>query len=192
MTDAAFLILKDGIGEFVLGTYADGSPWVSYLSDETRQALQTTYPLLSTENIELFPNSRAFGIHTHGAGKAASDYPGGKQAGGITYNTGKSPYQLDRMVGLKMQELADAYGVAVGTTKQDTINAIEDMICDELALETAFEGNRWYDLKRMATHKNESGLYGGNFGGRWLARKLAFKQPVVNLEDKNNWYLPFK
>ena len=91
-----------------------------------------------------------------------------------------------------MQELADAYGVAVGTTKQDTINAIEDMICDELALETAFEGNRWYDLKRMATHKNESGLYGGNFGGRWLARKLAFKQPVVNLEDKNNWYLPFK
>ena len=91
-----------------------------------------------------------------------------------------------------MQELAAQFPITIGTTKQDTINAVEDLICDEMALELAFEGSRWYDLKRLARHKNSAGLYGSNFGGQWLARKLAFKNPVVSLEDENNWYLPFK
>lgn len=43
---------------------------------------------------------------------------------------------------------------------------------DEYALELAFEGTRWYDLMRLARHKNKAGLYGADFGGRWLARKL--------------------
>jgi hypothetical protein len=90
-----------------------------------------------------------------------------------------------------MAELA-AEGIAVGTTRQDSINAVEDLLCDEMALELAFEGGRWYDLMRLARHKNESGLYRPNFGSQWLARKLAYKNPAVNLEDKNNWYLPFK
>lgn len=192
MPDAAFAILKDGITDLVLSYYADGSYYMPYITDETRTKLQTTYPLLSTENIALFTTANNFGIHTHGAGKAASDYPGSTQPGGQSYHTGVSPYQLDRMAGLKMQELRDVFGFNVGTTRQDTINAIEDIICDELALETAFEGNRFFDLCRMARHKNQSGLYGGNYGSQWLARKLAFKNPVVNLEDEKNWYLPFK
>ena len=192
MPDAAFAILKDGITDLVLSYYADGSYYMPYITDETRTKLQTTYPLLSTENIALFTTANNFGIHTHGAGKAASDYPGSTQPGGQSYHTGVSPYQLDRMAGLKMQELRDVFGFNVGTTRQDTINAIEDIICDELALETAFEGNRFFDLCRMARHKNQSGLYGGNYGSQWLARKLAFKNPVVNLEDEKNWYRPFK
>ena len=191
MPDAAFAILKDGIRENMLSRYADGSYYMAYLTDESRQKLQTAYPLLSDENRELFPNSKAYGIHTHGAGKAASDYSGGNLTGGTTYHGGKSPYQYNRIVGMKLEEIAAA-GYAVGTTKADTINAVEDLICDELALETAFEGNRWYDLKRMATHKNGDALYGANFGGQWLARKLAYKNAVKDLTDKNNWYLPFK
>ena len=112
--------------------------------------------------------------------------------GASTYHPGKSPYQFDRIVGMKLKELADVYGITVGTTKQDTINAVEDIICDELALETAFEGNRWFDLKRMATRKNADALYGANFGGIWLARKLAYKNPTKDMTDKQNWYLPFK
>ena len=192
MPDAAFAILKDGITSFVFDYYADGTLYMPYITDETRQKLQTTYPLLSQENINLFTPDRVIGIHTHGAGKAASDFPGSNQPGGQSYHTGVSPYQLDRMAGLKMQELRDVFGFNVGTTRQDTINAIEDIICDELALETAFEGNRFFDLCRMARHKNESGLYGANYGSQWLARKLAYKNPVVNLEDQKNWYLPFK
>ena len=194
MTDAAFAILKDGISEALLTKKEDGTLEVPYMTDESAQKLQSTYPLLSSENIERFASTKGYGIHTHGAGAAVSDFPHGSasQIGGQAYHPGQSPYKFDAVVGKKLKEIAEAHGVAVGTTKQDTINAIEDLICDELALETAFEGNRWYDLKRMATHKNESGLYGGNFGGQWLARKLAFKSPVVNLEDQNNWYLPFK
>ncbi|MBQ5509669.1 MAG: RagB/SusD family nutrient uptake outer membrane protein, partial [Prevotella sp.] len=90
------------------------------------------------------------------------------------------------------KELASQHNIQVGTTRQDTINAIEDLICDELALETAFEGNRFADLCRMARHKNEAGLYGGNFGSLWLARKLAFKNPQKDLTNPENWYLPFK
>ncbi|MCR4602114.1 MAG: RagB/SusD family nutrient uptake outer membrane protein [Prevotella sp.] len=192
MPDAAFAILKDGVSELMLQTYADGSYYIEYLTEETRQKLQTTYPLLSAENVAKFETENAYGIHTHGAGKAAGGYPHGNAVGGQTYHTGKSPYQLDRMAGLKMQELSAVYGISIGTTKQDTINAIEDLICDELALESAFEGNRFYDLCRLARHKNQAGLYGGNFGSLWLARKLAFKNPVKDLADPQNWYLPFK
>ena len=56
----------------------------------------------------------------------------------------------------------------------------------------SFEGSRFYDLCRLARHKNASSPYGANFGGQWLARKLAYKNPVKDLTNENNWYLPFK
>ena len=188
--DIAFAILKDGICPELL-TYA------AYISESSRQALQTTYPLLSDANIAKFSEVNAhFGVHTHGTGMTRDydagykfnnvDYPGGG------YRPGLSPYQPDTIIGLKLKEIAQTFGVSVGTTKQDSINAMEDILCDEYALEFAFEGTRWFDLMRMARHKNEAALYDANFGSRWLARKLAYKHPVVNLEDKSNWYLPFR
>ena len=186
MPDAAFAILKDGISDALVSKNNQDVYYAAYMTPETRSKLQTTYPFLSEANISKFPAASACGIHCHGAGKAASDYAT------TSYLTGTSPYQLHRMAGLKMQELAAQFPITIGTTKQDTINAVEDLICDEMALELAFEGSRWYDLKRLARHKNSAGLYGSNFGGQWLARKLAFKNPVVSLEDENNWYLPFK
>ena len=193
MPDAAFAILKDGISETLLATNATGGYYMDYISDQTRQALQTTYPLLSEQNISLFARSMGnSGIHCHGAGRAASDYPGVSATGGSTYHTGKSPYQLKRMVGLKNAELAEKFNITIGTTRQDTINAVEDLLCDEYALEFAFEGNRFADLMRMARHKNQDGLYGANFGSLWLAEKLKYKNPVKDLTDPRNWYLPFK
>ena len=194
MPDAAFAILKDGISDQLLEKNNSGFYYVTYLKEQTRQNLQTTYPLLSPENIALFPANTAYGIHCHGAGKAASDY----SVQSVGYQPGTSPYQFDRMVGLKMQELQKLYGITVGNTLQDTINAVEDLICDELALETAFEGNRFGDLCRMARHKNTDALYGANFGSQWLARKIANRnQPAdqaleQRLLDSKNWYLPFK
>ena len=192
MYDAAFAILKDGISELLIDRNNAGEYYVPYLSDDTRQKLQTTYPLLSDENIYLFPRENACGIHCHGAGRAASDLPNGSSIYGTTYHAGSSPYQLSRMAGKKMEEIAKQFNVNVGTTKQDTINAVEDMLCDEYALEFAFEGTRFYDLARLARHKNEAGLYGGTFGSLWFARKLAGNNPVKDLTDQHNWYLPFK
>jgi hypothetical protein len=67
-------------------------------------------------------------------------------------------------------------------------------------LELAFEGNRFYDLCRLARHKNghaksstyDGSPYGANFGGVWLADKLKANNPVVDLKSEKNWYLPFK
>ena len=78
----------------------------------------------------------------------------------------------------------------------DTINFIEDKIIDELALETAFEGNRFGDLIRFANHKSERGQDGPAF----LAGKVACRKGETQrdeslynkLLDTSNWYLPFK
>jgi hypothetical protein len=69
---------------------------------------------------------------------------------------------------------------------------MEDLICDECALDMAFEGNRFGDLTRMARSKNRAGLYGANYGNQWFAKKLEKNNPVKDLLDEKNWYLPFK
>lgn len=183
MSDAAFAILKDGISDALISKNNFGDYYVNYITDETRQKLQTVYPLLSETNISYFPVEQSYGIHTHGAGKAAGDFA-------TSINTkANSPYQLDRMAGLKMKELQRVYGLTVGATKQDTINAVEDLICDELALETAFEGNRYYDLLRLARHKNANSPsgYPAQFGYVWMKKKLDGRG-----WDESKMYLPFK
>ena len=183
MPDVAFAILKDGISDGLLAKNNFDEYYVKYLTEESRQKLQTTYPLLSEANIAKFPIETACGIHCHGAGRAAGDF-----AYSLT-NAAKtpSPYQLDRMAGLKMKELETVYGLTIGATKQDTINAVEDLICDELALETAFEGNRYYDLLRLARHKNANSPagYPAQFGYVWLQKKLGDRW------NPSKMYLPF-
>lgn len=178
--DAAFAILKDGINRYL--------PYTLYMRPSTLEALQTTYPLLSSENISKFSSEGSYyGVHSHGAGFSTDYY-------NSTMYVGSSPYQLQPIVGKKMKEIAEQYNISVGTTLADTVNAMEDLLCDEYALEFAFEGSRFYDLCRLARHKNEDKEkpYGPNFGGQWLAKKLAYKKPAVALEDEKNWYLPFK
>ena len=181
MCDAAFAILKDGISEALIRP-ADQANSTLYMTEESKLKLQNEYPLLKDSFIDRFPLGRACGIHSHGAGKATSDMAQSN------YRKGSSPYKLDRIVGKKMQELAAAQGLAVGTTKQDTINALEDIICDEYALETAFEGNRYSDLMRLARHKNNGSpaAYGASYGYQWLRNKLGSKG-----WSETTMYLPF-
>lgn len=166
--DAAFAILKDGLKNKLLSD-------TTYISSSTKNLLTSTYPFFSEDNMTIFNDNN--GIHQHGCGYVKGTF---------------SPYQLDTIVGLKMQEIADKYNVKVGKTKADSINAMEDVLCDEYAMEFAFEGSRMSDLCRMARHKNADNLYGSNFGSIWLARKLAYKNPQKDLLDPNNWYLPFR
>ena len=176
--DAAFAILKDGINEDLLLYVAQGDStdleFGRYIQPATLDMLRTTVPFLSDENIARFEGN--WGIHSRGC----------------NYTQGVQAYRMHDIVGKKLEELKQKQGLAVTGTKRDTINAVEDIICDEMALELAFEGNRFGDLTRIARHKNADGLYGADYGSQWLAAKLAYKNPVVNLREEKNWYLPFK
>lgn len=181
--DLAFAILKDGITTDLLSD-------VTYISEESKNLLVTRYPFCIGEGASIFSASlteRNFGIHAHGCG----DQWG---TAGTT-----SLYQMASEVSRKLSEIDNMFGFSSSTAGSEDslavlVNAVEDLLCDEYAMEFAFEGTRYADLMRLARHKNESSpaSYGTNFGGRWLARKLAYKNPVKNLEDESNWYLPMK
>ena len=81
------------------------------------------------------------------------------------------------------------------------INAVETLIADEMALETAFEGTRFFDLVRIASHKNNDAS--SPSGTDWLAwlvsRRSLNLKPYENvwqtgslfgiLQSPANWYL---
>lgn len=82
------------------------------------------------------------------------------------------------------------------------INAVETLIADEMALETAYEGWRYFDLYRIARHKNfDSANYGTQWFAWLVARRDADLKYYQNPSDKgnaelydrlcnmNNWYL---
>ena len=70
---------------------------------------------------------------------------------------------------------------------QDEIDAVESLIADELALETAYEGTRMFDLIRIARHKN---VANSGFGTAWLAWKIARRDmpyaPFEQVTQMNN------
>lgn len=185
--DAAFAILKEGINDRLLES--DSVRRMQYITDETREMLTTTYPFLSDVNKDVFSVSSASpttetnaGIHAHGAGVTFDGY-----------YPGRSPYQFDTIVGLKLAEIAEKYNVTINYTKEDTINAMEDILCDEYALELAFEGTRFPDLCRLARHKNAAATYGATFGWQWLDKKLEAKNLSFSFEAQpEKVYLPFK
>lgn len=75
--------------------------------------------------------------------------------------------------------------------KSDSISFVEEKICDEMALETAAEGLRYYDLMRLSMHRNDPAF---------LARKVAERDGAdhfnaslfATLSDNKNWYLPLE
>ncbi len=65
---------------------------------------------------------------------------------------------------------------------------VEDIIMQELSYETGFEGQRWFDLMRIAKRRNDPS---------YLADKVAQKYPEESREeireklmDEKNWYIP--
>lgn len=74
---------------------------------------------------------------------------------------------------------------------QDSILAVEDLIADEMALETAAEGQRWYDLMRISMHRDDAKFLARKVAGR--AGKMHFNDELYKLLlDNKNWYLPLQ
>jgi len=83
------------------------------------------------------------------------------------------------------------YAIPELETQEDSILFVENAICDEMALETAAEGLRFYDLMRLSRHRNDP---------TFLADKVArrngsnnFDEALYNfLSKEENWYLPIE
>lgn len=68
------------------------------------------------------------------------------------------------------------------------IDAVESLIADEGALETAFEGYRYYDLMRIARHKNLDPSLPAETGTEWMAWQIARRSLNLGLyEDVTNY-----
>ena len=84
---------------------------------------------------------------------------------------------------------ANLKGLSVADPR--VVETVENLIMEERAMELAFEGQRWFDLMRIAKHRADPA---------YLAEKVAAKfsdkqkrEEVKNrLMDVNNWYLPLK
>ena len=90
--------------------------------------------------------------------------------------------------GCGFTENNEFYQMPTGTLQQQ-IEAVEDLIADEEALELAFEGQRFYDLMRVALRRGDP---------TYLATRIQARRGfgnasgiTANLADPQNWYLPF-
>ena len=122
------------------------------------------------------------GVHARGTGPVYLDKDSVK-AGKLFY---EGVYVLDEDAIAKRFEMqSDAVQFC------DTLNYVDELIIDELALEATLEGNRFGDLVRFALRRGEP---------EFLAKRVAsrkgqeeFDQALYEkLMDVSNWYLPKK
>ena len=106
------------------------------------------------------------GIHTRGSGYAGQDT--------LYYSFTEETLLVN----------SNYYGFpSTLATQQDSIQFVDAMICKELGLETAFEGNRFHDLMRFSIRRNDDG-----FLAKWVGRK----DPALTgtLMNRDKWYFP--
>lgn len=188
----AFGVLKYGLNGTTLRTQIDGVNGDTIRLADIPEAVQPR----DASGVEMFP---AFsdvtgasylsmvntGIHSRGCFGTDMDEDGSL-----------SLWKYDDYTFKDSVRLADEFHLTAESTPADTIAAyqtiVEEMIVDELALETAWEGNRMFDLMRIGRHRGDM--------TEFVARTIAMRKGEQNfdnalynrLKDESNWYLPFK
>lgn len=145
-----------------------------------------------------FPQS-AFAILKYGLyTDAIEDYisQDEQERAGDLLNWSRYTFTSENTQGLHSAGSGDAeadtsYVIPYLETREDSILYVEDLICNEMALELAFEGTRFADLQRIALHRNDPSF---------LAEKIARRNGEDNFDDElyqklcdqSEWYLPLE
>ncbi len=155
--------------------------------------LDNTTPFISTYGTTDDDNYISRGIHQKGCGL-------------LKYNEKRSVYNFVDQINLKLWAKAnpdkakageewdaDKHGymmtkkeIYADVTNPDVIEAIEELILDEAGLELAFEGNRFFDLMRVASRRDNPAQYMAN---KIKARGADAETWADRLTIKD-WYLP--
>jgi len=193
-------------------TINDGNPTTSSLYSSARQTiskLSTGHVLLyrrgqiylrfaEAMNRAGFPES-AFAILKYGLYQSNIDKyvdPVERSRAGILMYFSQYLFTPNNTLGIHSRGSGDAfanknYVIPELPNQNDSINYVEDLICDETALETSFEGCRFFDLVRMALHRDDN---------LWLAQKIAERNGPANFDadlyktvkERESWFLPLK
>lgn len=89
--------------------------------------------------------------------------------------------------------VADSLLVPDNATEKEIVG-VEDLLVDEEALEFAFEGHRYYDLMRVAKHRNDP-----SYLGKMISKRKGInddgspKEPLkIDLSSQDKWYISWK
>ena len=119
------------------------------------------------------------GIHSRGGGR-------------LDYKERNSVFNYVDMVAKKVKEAhgikLDKEAIYSGDYDDYVQEAVEDIIIDEMGMELAFEGTRFFDLSRVAMRRNDP---------TYLAKHVAMRNGTMDMTLYNylsastkNWYLP--
>lgn len=102
---------------------------------------------------------------------------------------------FDDNIGIRMRGLGNVdddntyYIIPELDSQEDSILYVEDKIQEELALETAFEGNRFQDLMRFAIRRNDNSYLADKVAAKYSSNQESIR---TKLMTRSNWYLPTK
>ena len=136
----------------------------------------TTYPKADTSGDKT--KNITTGIHARGCGR-------------ICHNERNTVFNYVDQVAAKVQEnhgkTLSKEEIYSGDYDDLVQEAIEDLIIDEMGLELAFEGSRFFDLSRVALRRNDPSF----FAKHLALRNGTFDQSLYSqLLNTKNWYLP--
>lgn len=124
------------------------------------------------------------GIHSRGSGESAFNDYYKMPYGEAIIDTVEVVNENGELIGYKFNVHKDKE--TEGLVERQML-AVEEMIVDEMALETAFEGYRFYDLMRVAYRRHDPSY----LAKKIYARKGSTGMTTIDadLNNTNNWFL---